>query len=250
MVLHGAWATVWPRLGRAIEAACGVRSASSIRYGMEGGDGRMDWGRARRGAFPGGKAGPPVIPPPLPSMPNAGAATWPAWDTPSPSAESARRPATTLARVCTWCAKSIPAAALWCPYCHKLRYDIAKDRRTLLSASVAAAVFLGVAVALFALVWNESREPKGRLGFSNSELQEVWHVRVETPAPDIKMFGVRMPSPPDVHCEFSMSKFLTSVPGWLVIASGGLGLGSLLVARGTANKVTRKTGQPPWTLFS
>ncbi len=133
---------------------------------------------------------------------------------------TARAPATGT-RVCEWCAESIPAKALLCPRCTKWRKDIAADRSQCVVLWIGAAICgLGVAFIAYMVC---SKDP--------GEWAEIngW------PPGN---FG---------HYEFSLSKFLTSVPGWAVIV-GGLGgaflqYASLCIQR----RLRRKTGHGLWT---
>ena len=118
------------------------------------------------------------------------------------------------ARVCEWCAKSIPQQAIKCPHCRGWRKDIYKDRIKCYFWSAIGGISMGLFIAGYRLGW--------------------WHELKTSPG----QLGSLFPS-----YEFSFEAFLTSYSGIIIFI--GIILGVLLsLVYGV--KVSRKIGSWWW----
>ena len=151
------------------------------------------------------------------------------------------------ARVCEWCAESIPQQAMKCPRCSRWRKDLESDSRTAVTATVLAVISLAAIVLTCFFAW-----PPVRYWKQTSKWSEVaggpvikddypWHEKVLDPedftslsrtnavgaiiAGTLKMTNQ---SDPRYRFEFSPGKFLSSWSGWIVLLGS---LSFLLTAR-------------------
>jgi len=166
-------------------------------------EGMTQWAPASRvkGLFPAETlASAPEPPPPLPVTPIL----------PEPTPAISRQQPST-ARVCEWCAESIPEKAFKCPHCTKWRKDIAQDRSQVVGALVGMAMSAFVAVCVAFMGASQWVEEVG-----------AW--------------------PLSRHYEFSINKFLTSPAGWAVIGMAFFFLFCGYASRCAEKRLGRKTG--------
>jgi hypothetical protein len=141
-------------------------------------------------------------------------------------------------RTCEWCSKLIPAKSLACPSCTKWRKDIYRDRHNLWTFLFASCAFLIVATFLFVNIYQESASSAGGAFSKNwhsGGFSLDWHNQIPG---DKGPFGM----PGLARYEFSVSKFLTSLSGWVVIGFLILSVSSVVASQLFSLRLKRKTG--------
>ncbi len=151
-------------------------------------------------------------------------------------------PLSTSTRVCEWCAEFIPDKALKCPHCTKWRKDISEDRKKLFTNVAAFVACFLFGALLFAEEWKKSAHPVW-YGPVGSAEPGAWHEKVVTKTKAIEIMGTPMPGTDQkVSYEFSVSKFLSSFSGWLIIVCAIGGVWGGILARSARDSLERKTG--------
>ena len=129
-------------------------------------------------------------------------------------------------RVCEWCKKQIPKEAVLCPFCKKYRRDFHNSTNF---AGIWLAVAFGCAVTIgFTCVREWPTQNEGSVTdmiiTQTNTTNCPWHkmVQEETGKPkDIEVGRIRLPNlvMPRYRMEFSLSKFIESGSGLLVMAA-------------------------------
>jgi len=161
--------------------------------------------------------------------------------TPDPFASPKTPSPSTSTRVCEWCATSIPEEALKCPHCTKWRKEFTEDRKKFFINGWVSFLCLLCSVFTFVGVWHASSEDEISVAFGNNE-QGVWHEKVVTKREPFDIRGMRVPQPDQVSYEFSVSKFLSSFEGWVVIACVIAGMWCGILGCRDRNRLEQKYG--------
>lgn len=162
----------------------------------------------------------PGSPPPLPVVSPLSGTKQATAVIPSSSTETSQQPPATGTRVCEWCAESISEKAFKCPHCQKWRRDIESDRRLYFGMTVGLFLLL---LVIFGTIYGET--PTGPPAFSGG----AWHNVVSGGGMSL------------LHV-FSVTKFLSSGSGWIVIASAAGFVYLAYKLWGLKDKLQRKTG--------